>query len=107
MKSHNVKNMRALVEGAQALTEAERGELLADLRAEEFWSERAPMLNDELLALRLLEVFARTIANGEPLTGGQIKELQRALAGLDSVRAAQEKRRTGASDDGGAHAEGD
>ncbi|ATI15685.1 hypothetical protein [Bordetella phage vB_BbrM_PHB04] len=92
MQVHNVKNLRALVETAQLLTDAERVELLADLRAEEFWSGRAPALNDELLALRPLEVFARTIANGGELPAARVDDLHKALMHLDAVREEQEKK---------------
>lgn len=62
-------------------------------RAEDFWGERAPMLNDELLAIRPLEKFARLVANGaNKLTSDQRKELLDALANLDAVRAAQAKK---------------
>jgi len=64
----------------------------AQQRAEGFWGERAPALNDELLAIRPLERFARLIANGGELSGEQGKELGEALANLDAVRAAQAKK---------------
>lgn len=92
MKSHNAKHLRALVEADQKLADGERAELLADLRAEEFWSGRAPLLNDELLALRPLEVFVRTIANGGTLSAPQLDELRKALAGLDAARGDGKKR---------------
>jgi len=92
MKAHNAKHLRALVEADQKLADGERADLLADLRAEEFWSGRAPVLNDELLALRPLEVFARTIANGGELSAARLDELRKALAGLDAARGGGQKR---------------
>lgn len=70
--------------------------LIADheglIRGEQFWGERAPLLNDELLAIRPLEKFSRLIANGGEMTAEQRKELGEALAHLDAVRAAQAKK---------------
>lgn len=92
VKDHHAKYLRALVEADQKLSDANKTEVLADLRAEAFWNDRAPDLNDELLALRPLEAFARIIANGGELSADRRKDLDKALASLDAVRAAQAKK---------------
>lgn len=93
MKDHNAQCLRALVDADQKLPDATKADLLADLRAEAFWNERAPALNDELLALRQIEPFARlliTYSGGLP--PGHEAELKAAFAHLDAVRAANTKK---------------
>lgn len=58
----------------------------ATVRSEAFWGSRAPAMNQELLALRPLEKFARLIANGGTLSTAQRVELARALDALDTTR---------------------
>lgn len=97
MKKPNTDLLRALVDGVRGqrtLTDSERADVLADLRAEAFWNERAPVLNEEVLALRPLEKFARLVANGGALTEAQADQLQQALQHLDTVRSTPPKVRT-------------
>lgn len=87
MKSHNAQQLRTLVENDQSLPDPVKAELLAELRAEAFWNDRAPVLNDEVLALRPLERFARLVLSAGGLTATQASELRAALAHLDRARA--------------------
>lgn len=82
------------------LAQVGTAQLVADLlkhhkeivRAETFWGNHAPAMNEELLALRPLELFARLIANGGVLSKVQRDELSTALVGLDRVRGARPAR---------------
>lgn len=56
------------------------------LRAETFWSDRAPKMNDELLILRQLEPHARAHSAQEP-KHKRAKEFAPVLAQLDELRA--------------------
>lgn len=67
----------------------------AQRRAEGFWSERAPLLNDEVLALRPLERFARMVMAVGGLNAALAKEGREVLDNLDAVRAAQAKTNEG------------
>lgn len=96
MKDHHAKYLRALVEADQKLSDATKTEMLADLRAEAFWNDRAPDLNDELLALRPLERFARMVIAVGGLNAGLAKESREVLENLDALRTEQAKRRTAA-----------
>lgn len=60
----------------------------ATVRSEAFWGSRAPAMNQELLALRPLEKFARLIANGGKLSDAERGELKAALRALDIARGA-------------------
>ena len=60
----------------------------AQQRAEGFWSERAPKMNDELLVLRKLEPIARAHVAQEP-EHERADALGDVLAELDALRAAQ------------------
>lgn len=89
MKSHNAELLKALVEGRRdlrTLNGVERSEVLSDLRAEAFWSERAGALNEEVLALRPLEKFVRLSLAGAKLKEDQADDLRHALSKLDAVR---------------------
>lgn len=63
-----IEGLRAAVEAAHLdkQNDAMREPLLAVLRAEEFWSERAQKMTDELLILRQLESHARAHVAQEP-----------------------------------------
>lgn len=63
----------------------------AVIRGEEFWGERGPLLTDEVLALRPLELFARIVVNGGALTDAHLDDLRAALDSLDKTRAKQAK----------------
>lgn len=67
----------------------------AQQRAEGFWGERAPLLNEEVLALRPLERFVRLITSLGGLPGEMDREMADALENLDAVRAAQAKKSEG------------
>lgn len=57
------------------------------MRAETFWSDRAPKMVDELSALRGLEPHLRAlVAHGRALAGA-LEGAETALAALDSLRA--------------------
>lgn len=58
----------------------------AIVRAETFWSERAPKMNDELLILRQLEPHARAHVAQEP-KHKRAKTFAPVLAELDTLRA--------------------
>lgn len=56
------------------------------VRAETFWSERAPKMNDELLLLRQLEPHARAHVAQEP-KHKRAKDFAPVLDQLDALRA--------------------
>lgn len=98
MQKHNADLLRAVLNGTrgvQTISDRECDDALADLRAEAFWNDRAPLLNDEVLALRPLEKFARQIFNAGGLDPADLVALNEALVDLDAVRAAQAKKSQG------------
>lgn len=90
MEQNLINALRQCVERDGTLAAQLRAQLLAELRAEAFWSERAPAMHDELMALRRLEAPARALV-AQDKKHKQAGPLGRVLGEVDALRAEQAK----------------
>lgn len=87
MDTKIIEGLRAAVMVAHLVDTPDRAELIAALRAEDFWNSRAPQMSEELLILRRLESPTRAgLVVERPRTARESSQLREVLDDLDAMR---------------------